>query len=720
MKKGHALCNITVVVVMGIAGAGKTHVKSILLGEPPPVRRHSTPLAEEPARAMVLSRATSASGSKWKLVELEDYEKQVLSVQQKVTSQQSPSETLSSPSPVSSGSMPASGEAPMDVHKSTVEATEYCESAMLDQGPIDENSAPSAIDNDLSETQKDNLVIDEDFGRELIDLVAKAHESKQHFEVDWVYVIDSGGQVQFQQLLQLFIQTRSACLCVTKLNEQLSDCPESPYYDREERKYNNQSDNSLSNEDILKRYFQLIQSLQSAESEEHPCVFVVGTHKDLEDASKESRADKNRTLLTWMRPLFEIKLGMYQMGAEDQVIFPINAKTPEAADEKVAQLLREKIEKMCKRNPVKIPWPWFIFELLLKRLAAKHGVNILTLQECEEAGAKLKMSPDDCQAALIFLSKHNILFYNANHLPGVVFVGSHVLLRFVTALVYLSYFLGTDDETDDECVRLQQQCVDKQCFTDFRDRGLLSTELLDSEEFKRVLAFEEFKMPYRKEVFTSTELFILMSGLHIVAPIPVEGGSPKYIMPCVLKELSSEEGCKHRQLNHSVICPLILYYPERMLPLGVFPLLVAYLQKKATCPWKLTTGKGGKPNCIYFNCARFKLPSNSQERLRGTVTLLHFFEYMEILVDSNSSYPCRQACPRIKEDIQEGLKEVTGILGYKNLPDPKYAIFCECGYEEEPHLASIGEHEWICTIHDAAGGTLEEKHKLWFPGKYSF
>ncbi len=683
MKKGYVRCHMMVVLLIGTAGSGKTHVKCLLLGQNPPPIRQSTPLAEEPVRAISLSRATLTGSSIWRKVDLDDFERMIVNDFKKEHTSEPP-------------------QHPYKEDSSHRKGTAFTEEVIM------EENAPVDIDKDVSDIQQ-----------ELQDMVTNARESQEsheQFEVNWVYIIDSGGQPQFEALLHAFINKQSAALCVTKLNEQLTDRPERPYYDRSGKRWDKTSSSPLSNEDILKRNFQTIHSLQCTTSEgKDSSLFVVGTHKDCEDESSETRAEKNRKLVSLLDPIFEGNLGYYSAGKEDEVIFPLNAKTPDREDVKVAQNLREKIEKKCRGHPVKIPFPWFVFEMFLRRLATKKGVKILSLQECEAVGEKLHMQSDASHAALVFLAKHNVLYYNPDHLQGVVFVGSQVLLSLVTALVYLSYVLG--ESKDDVCAPLQQRCCGKEWF-DFRDYGLLTTELLGSREFQDLLTSEMFDVPYRPSVFTPVELFDLLKGLQIIAPMTE--GSKQYVMPSLLPELPSFKGDEHRQNSSSLVCPLIIHYPKRLLPAGIFTFLIAYLRNKATLPWELTLTDTHKPSCLFFNCGKFRLPT--QQRRRGTVTLLHFFEYLEVHVRSTDVDACRQACPQIAQDIIGGLKAVAQIHGYKNLGDPECAFLCpsrglHC--KEDSHLATIDRDEWFCTCNDEIGGKLEETHNLWFHGRCS-
>ena len=50
------------------------------------------------------------------------------------------------------------------------------------------------------------------------------------FSVTWIYLVDSGGQPQFHELLTAFVRNATLGIFVFNLSEQLDDKPEVKYY----------------------------------------------------------------------------------------------------------------------------------------------------------------------------------------------------------------------------------------------------------------------------------------------------------------------------------------------------------------------------------------------------------------------------------------------------------------------------------------------------------
>ncbi len=432
MEKGYVLCRIILCLLIGVAGSGKTHVKHLLLGLLPPELRQSTPLIEDPTRAISLSRAVfarSGPASSWQIVSFDDLDRMVIDSIKTGPVQKSEASDSASPKTTKDPALPedlalSDLESELDLH-------------------VDLSDLESEPDPDLSDLESE---LDKDISKlesEILDLVSKSSGSRQLFEVNWVYLLDSGGQPQFRKLLPAFVKQASAVLTVTKLNESHDCRPPVEYYESGQS-CGSSYDSNLTNEEILKRNVRVMESRRSGlpNKEDDPNVFVIGTHKDLEGSSNQAgqRASKNSRLVNLLRPIFGKKLVFFNL-AQEELIFPVNAKEPGPQDHEVAERIRRAITEMSQETQVKLPLPWWVLDQFLRKLATKKGLKILSVRECERIARKVRMGPQACHAALVFLSDCNILFYDPKLLPGVVFLTSQVLVGILSALVYQALVL---------------------------------------------------------------------------------------------------------------------------------------------------------------------------------------------------------------------------------------------------------------------------------------
>jgi len=124
-------------------------------------------------------------------------------------------------------------------------------------------------------------------------------------DMTWVYLVDSGGQPQFHELLTAFVRNALVGIFVHKLSERLGDHPHIEYFDKEGEQCGKGYPSPLSNRDIFQHCIQTVQSLPyTTEESACPQLAIVGTHRDEEHRCKgESRDEKNKQLLEILRPI---------------------------------------------------------------------------------------------------------------------------------------------------------------------------------------------------------------------------------------------------------------------------------------------------------------------------------------------------------------------------------------------------------------------------------
>ena len=55
------------------------------------------------------------------------------------------------------------------------------------------------------------------------------------FDVDWLYIVDSGGQPQFREMLPILVQTATACVLTVQLNKPLNKVNEVEFVQKGKR-----------------------------------------------------------------------------------------------------------------------------------------------------------------------------------------------------------------------------------------------------------------------------------------------------------------------------------------------------------------------------------------------------------------------------------------------------------------------------------------------------
>lgn len=295
MKSDYIDSALALLLFVGVTGSGKSLFKRYVLGLPVPEFSPSTPLADAFVRSMSICQVAVDGGFKWIVV---SPQAMLNMVAKRVKEEKVPSYDL----PLAP--KPHSFEQQKDA-----KFEDALEKIDIDSQLLQKISNPS-----MDKTPK------------LMD-------------IDFIYMLDSGGQPPFREMLPHLVQQASATVLFQKLNEKLDFKPTIKY--REEGKSDKGYTSQLTNEQILYQYIQGVQSHRSA-------VFVVGTHRGRERECDENIEIKNEKLLAAFRPVLKKEqLQLYTVGNPDELIFPLDSVSRETQDETVVDSFRKRVIEKC-------------------------------------------------------------------------------------------------------------------------------------------------------------------------------------------------------------------------------------------------------------------------------------------------------------------------------------------------------------------------------------
>ena len=148
-------------------------------------------------------------------------------------------------------------------------------------------------------------------------------DNKKLFGVKWIQFIDSGGQLQYHDILPLFIQDPMVTIFVLKLSEELSHHPTIEYYGADGKPVGKPYRSSLSRKQILQHCLGAIHSQDA-----HPLIIIVGTHRDALRWKfwKESIEEKNKQLQALLDSTHSTAL--YCGEGMKELIFAVNGLSP--------------------------------------------------------------------------------------------------------------------------------------------------------------------------------------------------------------------------------------------------------------------------------------------------------------------------------------------------------------------------------------------------------
>ena len=500
-------------------------------------------------------------------------------------------------------------------------------------------------------------------------------DNRKLLGVKWIQFIDSGGQLQYHDILPLFIQDPMVTIFVLKLSEELSHHPTIEYYGADSKPVGKPYRSSLSHKQILQQCLGAIHSQDA-----HPLIIVMGTHRDTKDSCAETIQEKNQQLKALLDSnYFNV---LYAEEGKDDLIFAVNGLSPEDVDRRVAEILRKQIISNSPQQLIKMPIAWFVLEIDLQR--SSHD-GVLSLVECQASAKRFHIEGDAFSAALHHLVKHNVFIHYPEVLPQTVFCDPQVVLTKVTELVKYQHKLR---DNPDKNVAFRGDLVM------FRDHGLLSVELL-----------RKFPKHYKDGLFTPQDLLKLLVSRGAIAMIR----DGEYLMPALLPHLDSTQVSKYLERGAS----LMIRFPHGYIPSGLFCYLVAhFLSPTNPSPWKVCM-EGDKPLCLYRNCISFEQRASAE-----IVTLVDVFSYIEVHVDEASS----EECSEIRGLVHNGIKSACSVLKYHNVQfeDAFMCAGARCT-SDPPHVAVVvcsrhpcgPVYKWRCTSRCAQSGDMSEDQLMW-------
>ena len=294
-KCGKVKANVSKVLVQGPARVGKTSVKCLILSQPYDKKNStSTGVAERPQVAVSTERPQEAVGDismqiygqneekKWKLVSdkniVEMFANDIRSLlKENDQSSRTKSDEHDSSKKESSGTHDSRivTQRHQDFSKAHVAPGDsllsqdgnsmvvYNETESNEQGAHNENfqddsTTPnkSSVCVILPESKPNPQPTENDVIRQLSNILNEASDRTEKLTMykDWLYFIDSGGQIQFQQILQAFIPCASVLMLVINLAQDLFSQSSAELQWKDGKKYL-VSEHSLQTDTLLKRLY---------------------------------------------------------------------------------------------------------------------------------------------------------------------------------------------------------------------------------------------------------------------------------------------------------------------------------------------------------------------------------------------------------------------------------------------------------------------------------
>ena len=515
---------------------------------------------------------------------------------------------------------------------------------------------------------------------------------QQHVRPLTLYLTDSGGQPEFQELLPALVVGPCVFFVVFPLDKDLKKKYEVEYVRPHEEKCMREYLSSLTIQEDIMRSFASIAYTKYKDihgKEVKPRVLLVATFKD--NVPEKDRQRRLKELQDMVEETDAYRQGMIVDAYETQMVFTINNLSDDES-EKDAKEIRDAFQILANADDFKVHTPstWLIFSILLQYEYAKDSV--ISRQECfelaQECGIK---NESEFEAALQFLHKQT----------GV--------LHYYEGLSELSQIVIRDPQ---HLFSRVNQLVEK-TFTFKETRSGQCTKNFEKGLFSRA-DYVTFTKESSSSKLTPSMLLKLLEHLHVVVPL---GGGDKYFMPCAIAHLDKNTAIG--RTRSATIPPLLVTFNSGYCPKGLFGALVACIANKqlqANCTLDLVESQIHR-NQICFTMGLYRLLL----RIKPT------YIYIEVISASSKSSSLSTGictlCNSIRKLIEENIEKACETLCYSDAANYSLSFICPCdlqGQEKELfHPAQIKndpvkEHIFLCSQSKESAPVNPECH-VWLP-----
>ena len=348
--------------------------------------------------------------------------------------------------------------------------------------------------------------------------ILKAIKSGEKIQLNqsWVYIIDSGGQPAFQELLPLFVRRASLNIITLDLSkgvDQPLQCnfriggelfPIDSFFATNGEFFKK----VVCSGDMCPNYQPLPQEVTKCAAQ--PIMhFVLGTHFD-QVTDEEFKKVNDELTDELSKSSSEDRVYYYK--ENDQMICHVNTLIPKGEERNEVSKKISKFISNCTSRQLKIPIRWFAFELFLQEKAEEKKSSYLEIQDVFNIGSNLEMSEDATKEALKYLHEVTIILYYPQVLPDIVFVDPRTIVDALTRLHALTYV----NRGSYHLILEKDEEISKQEINNLSKKGLFTEDV-----FQKLPSIPGISKP---------DLIKLLCQLNIVAE--TERG---YFIPSALK-----------------------------------------------------------------------------------------------------------------------------------------------------------------------------------------
>ena len=632
MEEGSVDLTITRVNMLGAPGAGKTCAECLLLNEDPPSDNVSTPIARPTVRA---TRVAVEDQTKWKRVTTDDLLEELAADLTASADKTQKIEIEPAAPKVSSTKSTDDSKQEIKEEPSVPEVA----SIGIDHSPslavpvpVTPHVPPPPPDQPSSDTiiKQDQAPPPNYRSEEVIQKILSARPKGIRLSDHWLYVIDSGGQPAYQELLPLFTRAASLNIITLDLSKSFEEKFKLEY--RIGGKYfpcHSKSTQLAIFQSAVSTgaTFKPLDISHVTRKPTHSMHLVLGTHYDKLwfDYKLRKREGSLQSAISTLQPYLRDCVIRKPNGS---IIFPVNtmAQSTERAkyNEEICRAIWS--HGSAASLEIKIPIQWFAFELSLP------NKSIIPIEEALSIGERYGMSEDNTKQALKYFHDVGLKLYYPE-VTGVVFIDPKPILEILSQLLALTYV------DDDECRDLILIKRLPQSVTNNLKEGFFNKDVFDHLKSKAdVFSQPQFQLP---------DLVKLLLHLHIITEV-VDNDKGRYFIPYALPSYDDLVTLKMEDTDAK---PLLIVWKEQQIlpvPQGIFPLTIVHLLNQKQ---RVTEIPSSKPDCYkYRDAMSLKITFSDSHILH----IINRYTHIEVYFTGPPEH-----CPQVHQLVIEAIDHST-------------------------------------------------------------
>ena len=564
------------------------------------------------------------------------------------------------------------------------------------------SSLTSTSTSDKASPKPATMTKESDTSHSMMRLVKAPQDSDSPSRLELIQMIDTGGQPEYMVNMPIFILFCHLVFVIFNLLFRVDDFP--PMHYHEERKaFERKLKSPFSNRQIIQKLASTLQAKRFSRKKGQCFRMVaVATHRDcVAEGELAARVKEyHQALKDILLPANDEELVCY---SDDEIPFVLNLKEPDNTDLAKLDLIRQKVSESEVGERVVIPGAFLIFEQELAEFAAgKNEKHIVSLEDCLQVGAKLKMDADSVRSALIFFHRQFTFLYFRHVLPHLVFTKPQVPLDSINSIVQFSYKVESGEVKG----------VTKKLTSSLRD-GIITGEILNQEQLSK--CFVPGLYEPRDAIDLLCHSFTLAPLSSPAIPIkpctPVKREKREYLMMCLRQAIPDKDIPGYIPAS-SEIAPLVVQFTKNCVPLSYFGRTISCLL--AMYDWKLSRADNGSPECLASNIVCLYKP-----QMPGEIVLVDVGHSLQIHIRaSQDTDPAHfpDICFQVRETVFGAVEQVFETL-HLSWIETSPAFICPCPRKPHAHSASVYQFKskWIlhCCVAEKDVGAAEKKHLMW-------